>query len=168
MRGFDMHDLTLNRRPRGKAAGQDHSANLTEEQLICSIPHCNQIRADRVSIHLCEHHIQKAWAAYQILNGAEVVEKEDPDRDLYSLQARGTVYVIRVGDLFKIGWTSNPQQRMKNLKPDAVLHYRHGTRHDEIKLQARCVDHLAKGREWFHANDQMTKIVKEFQAGKAV
>lgn len=170
-RSSTMLDYTLNRSQRGLGNGEvrgvDYGANHHEEQIICCIPHCERRRADHVAIHLCERHIQKAWAAYQILNGANPPEQEDPERDIHSLEARGTVYIVRIGDLFKIGWTSKPKQRMKQLQPDAILHYRAGTRRDEVKLQAQCVDHLAKGREWFHANDEMITMIKELQVGKA-
>ena len=146
-----MQDFTL--RTRRGQKGLDRGENLTADQLLCCIPHCR--------------HLQKAWAAYQIVAGLAVAPEEriDPDRDTQSLKAKGTVYVIRVGELIKIGWTSQPKRRMRDLQPDAILAYKAGTRHDELRLHAKCIDHLAKGREWFHANDEMLKFVSDFQSG---
>lgn len=164
-KGFDMLDYTRNTRRKGNPYG-DQSISYSEEQTLCSIPHCNRRRADTVSIHLCEYHIEKAWAAHHVLNGINIPEREEIERDLYSLHAKGTVYVIRVGDLIKIGWTSNPRERMHQLKPDAVLHYQQGTRQDEIDLHARCEKYLAKGKEWFRDSPGMKRIIEELQLNK--
>ena len=140
-----------------------------DSRFICNMDQCHRDASIRVGITLCERHLQKAWAAYQVIQGAEVPEmQEDPERDVRSLDARGTVYMIRVGDLIKIGWTSSPKQRMKELKPDAILHYKAGTRRDEYKLHALCIDHLVKGREWFASSPWMIQFVKDIQAGKLV
>lgn len=134
---------------------------------LCNMDHCESATSDRVGIALCERHIEKAWAAYQVLMGADVPERmPDPVRDVKSLDARGTVYVIRVQDMIKIGWTSNPKTRMQDLKADAILHYQAGTRRDEYKLQGQCMDHLVKGREWFDTSPAMIQFVKDLRLGK--
>lgn len=136
-------------------------------QNLCNMDHCDRETSDRVGIALCERHIEKAWAAYQVLMGANVPEKlADPKRDVRSLDARGTVYVIRVGDMIKIGWTSRPQARLTELKADAVLHFSGGTRRDEYRLQGQCMDHLVKGREWFDTSPAMIQFVKDLRLGK--
>jgi hypothetical protein len=134
---------------------------------ICNMHQCEREASDRVGIALCERHIEKAWAAYQVLMGANVPPKqEDADRDVKSLDARGTVYVVRVQDMIKIGWTSDPKTRMQNLKADAILHYQPGTRRDEYRLQGQCMDHLIKGREWFDTSPAMIQFVKDLRLGK--
>lgn len=134
---------------------------------ICNMDQCERTASDRVGLALCERHLEKAWAAYQVLMGANVPEPlPDLDRDKTSLDARGTVYVVRVKDMVKIGWTSNPQQRMGALGADAILHYQAGTRRDEYKLQGRCMDYLVKGREWFDTSPAMIQFVKDLRLGK--
>jgi len=134
---------------------------------ICNMEQCEREASDRVGIALCERHIEKAWAAYQVIIGANVPPKQpDAVRDVKSLDARGTVYVIRVGDMIKIGWTSNPARRMSDLQADAILHYQAGTRRDEYKLQGRCMDHLVQGREWFDTSPAMIQFVKDLRLGK--
>jgi hypothetical protein len=129
--------------------------------------HCEADASERVGIALCERHLQKAWAAYQIVLGADVPEAQpDPTRDVKSLDAMGTVYVVRVGEMIKIGWSSNPSRRLTELKADAVLHYTAGSRRDEYKLQAKCMDHLIKGREWFDTSPTMIQFVKDLRQGK--
>lgn len=138
-----------------------------ESRYLCNMDHCERETSELVGIALCDRHLQKAWAAYQILNGVQAPPAEaDPERDVTSLDARGTVYVIRVGELIKIGWTSNPNKRWNELQADAVLHSTPGTRRDEYRMHGQCIDHLAKGREWFHANAAMTRYIKNLQAGK--
>lgn len=136
-------------------------------RFICNMEQCERDSSARVGIALCERHIEKAWAAYQVLMGAIVPEKQpDANRDTKTLDARGTVYVVRVADLIKIGWTSRPEKRMRELEADAILHYQPGTRRDEYKLQGKCMDHLVKGREWFDTSPEMIRIVKDLRLGK--
>ena len=166
-----MLDYTLKSSGRGaqsgKVRGVDLSSEFSEDQNICCIPHCERERTSRVSIHLCEHHIEKAWAAYHVINEADMPELENIERDMYSPNARGTLYVIRVGDLIKIGWTANPRERMYQLQPDAVLHYQQGTRQDEANLHAQCEKYLVKGREWYRDSPGMKQIIEDLQVGKA-
>ena len=134
---------------------------------VCNIDHCETASSERVGIALCERHIEKAWAAYQVLQGADIPAKlPQQERDVRSIDARGLVYVVRVQDMIKIGWTSNPSTRMSHLQPDAILHFTAGTRRDEYKLQGRCMDHLVKGREWFDTSPAMIQFVKDLRLGK--
>ena len=145
-----------------KPAQQDNGG-----RYICNMEQCQRDASDRVGIALCERHIEKAWAAYQVLMGANVPEKQDDStRDTKTLDARGTVYVARVGDLIKIGWSSRPEKRMRELEADAILHYQPGTRRDEYKLQGKCMDYLVKGREWFDTSPAMISFVKDLRLGK--
>lgn len=164
-----MKDLTTNGLPRhGKSnRGLPQPDRFERDRTICNIDYCERESSTRVGIALCERHIEKAWAAYQVLQGADVPEKQpDANRDVHSIDARGTVYVVRVKDMIKIGWTSNPASRMSHLHADAVLHFKAGTRRDEYKLQGMCMDHLVKGREWFDTSPAMIQFVKDLRLGK--
>lgn len=165
-----MKDLTISGQKANKAQGNrglPQPDRYARNRDVCNMDYCESESSDRVGISLCERHIEKAWAAYQVLNGATVPEKqEDAGRDVQSIDARGTVYVVRVQDTIKIGWTSDPQNRMRQLKPDAILHSQAGTRRDEYKLQGRCMDHLVKGREWFDTSPAMIQFVKDLRLGK--
>lgn len=137
------------------------------DRSLCAIEHCKADAADGVGILLCQRHLQKAWAAYQITMGAKIPEaKPEPAVDTNSLSTPGVVYVIRVGDLIKIGWTRSFNQRMYQLKPDAMLHFQQGTRRDEYKLQAKFLDYLAKGREWFTCCPETVAMVEDLRLGK--
>lgn len=157
-----MKDHTLGRK-RTTSVGMTKDFGYAEEQNICCIPHCQRNRADQVSIHLCEHHIQKAWAAYQVLHGAAAHEAADPDRDVTSPDAKGTIYVVRVQNLIKVGWTSNLPRRLIDLHADAVLHHYAGTRQDEADLHRHLKPHLAKGREWYTPSSELDKIIEQLR-----
>lgn len=164
-----MQDFTTTGQPSKVQGGNGipQPGKVGHSRTICNIDHCESKTSERVGIALCERHIEKAWAAYQVLQGANVPARlPDAERDVRSLDARGTVYVVRVKDMIKIGWTSNPASRMSHLKADAILHFKPGTRRDEYKLQGRCMDHLVKGREWFDTSPAMIAFVKDLRLGK--
>jgi hypothetical protein len=162
---FDMKDHTIPGIIRNSTITKPHGT--PESRFICNMEQCQRDASNRVGIALCERHIEKAWAAYQVLMGANVPDKlPDPERDRKSLDAPGVVYVIRVQDMIKIGWTSDPKRRMQDLQPDAILHYQAGSRRDEYKLQGRCMDYLVKGREWFDTSPAMIQFVKDLRLGK--
>lgn len=165
-----MKDLTISGQPGSKVQGNrgiHQPDRYDRSRHICNMDQCEATASDRVGIALCERHIEKAWAAYQVLQGADVPAKlPGPERDVRSIDARGTVYVVRVQDMIKIGWASDPASRMSHLKADAVLHFTAGTRRDEYKLQGRCMDHLVKGREWFDTSPAMIQFVKDLRLGK--
>lgn len=145
----------------------DGAGNMNPNAFICNMDHCEVRIADGVGIFLCERHLQKAWAAYQVHMGAEIpAERPDPEVDINALDTSGVVYVVRVKDLIKIGWTTAPENRFRQLEADAVLHQSRGTRKDEYKLQARFIDHLAKGREWFECNAETLRLVENLRAGR--
>lgn len=62
----------------------------------------------------------------------------------------GTIYYLRVGGYYKIGWASDLEKRMRNYYPDTQLLAAHaGTRADEKRLHKRWSHLLAFGNEWF-------------------
>jgi hypothetical protein len=157
-----MKDYTLT------GARKNATRKLPEEHWLedydtCALPHCTRPRAEEVTIQLCERHIAKAWAAFYLLRGIEAPEPVPEERDLYSKDAQGTIYVVRSGDLIKIGWTSNLVERLVTVNADAVLFYAAGTRAQEAEIQLRCNAHLAKGNEWFHDTPSMRALVDEIR-----
>lgn len=62
----------------------------------------------------------------------------------------GTIYYLRSGGYYKIGWTANLEQRMKGYPPDTLLLATHpGTKKDENGIHRRFAHLLSHGREWF-------------------
>lgn len=132
----------------------------------CGQGHCEKPALRDIDVQLCERHLAKAWAAYQLISGTpEVPDREDPKPDYHDDSTPGAVYFIRKGDLLKIGWTSNIAQRFGHLSPDAVFHVEAGTRADEANYHSRFKEHLKEGREWFACNGDTMHIVDSIQRG---
>ena len=135
----------------------------TDKSLLyasCGQGHCEKPALEDVDVQLCERHLAKAWAAYQLMHGTpEAPPEPDPEPDLDSDTAPGAVYFIRVRDELKIGWTSNVPNRMRTLNPDALFHIEQGTRQDERRYHQMFSEHLVHGREWFACNDETTALV---------
>lgn len=96
------------------------------------------MRARRDAIRLAEEDVREAEA--------ELARQQKRDLD-----APGDVYYVRVGDLIKVGWTSDLYARVRSYGPGAELlvHFK-GTRRDETNLHRNLVPSRAKGREWYH------------------
>ena len=76
-----------------------------------------------------------------------------------SRRSRGVmdcVYYLKVGDLIKIGYSSNLRRRLVAYPPDSVLLAAcPGTRDDEQAVHRELGSHLALNREWFHPSDDV-------------
>lgn len=130
----------------------------------CGQGHCEKPAMRDIDVQLCERHLAKAWASYQLIAGTpEVPQQPDPKPNYNDASTPGAVYFIRKGDLLKIGWTSNVAKRFGHLSPDAVFHIEPGTRQDEANYHSMFHEHLREGREWFACNDETMNIVDSIQ-----
>lgn len=132
---------------------------------VCWAPHCEAPVADlTVGVRLCKRHLQKAWATMEYLaaNDPDMWPNGEPlqQRSVRDVEAHGTVYFARVGELIKIGWSSDVDARLSHLHADAVFHTQPGTRHDERALHAKFNHLLVKGREWFRADPELLAYIK--------
>lgn len=87
--------------------------------------------------------------------------------------ATGTVYYLRSGGYFKIGWTSNLEKRMKGYPPDTTLLAIHpGTKKDERRIHKRFAHLISNGREWFvlapEIHDHIERVIAEHGAPPVV
>jgi len=85
----------------------------------------------------------------------------------------GTVYYLRSGGYFKIGWTANLEQRMKGYPPDTtLLATQPGTKKDERAVHRRYAHLISHGREWFplapEIADHIDRVVAEHGAPPVV
>lgn len=113
---------------------------------------------------LCDHHLKKAWAAFEVANGADVPEPREPYAQPHPSTQRdkpGVVYFIRIGEELKIGWTSNIKNRSNALQADAVLHVQPGTQHDEHEYHQQFNEHRTRGKEWFALNEDTQEKIQE-------
>lgn len=74
----------------------------------------------------------------------------------------GYVYFLRVDDLIKIGYSTQPHRRLREYPPNAeVLAVIPGTKKSEAALHGRFRFALQRGREWFRPADEILEYVKE-------
>ena len=111
----------------------------------------------RTTIRMSDHERTKLERSIKMLQ--ETVDSQRRTIDaLVSSRARGprdpkeqgTVYYLRIGGYYKIGWASDLDKRMRSYYPDTQLLAAHpGTRADEKDLHKRWKHLLAYGNEWF-------------------
>lgn len=81
-----------------------------------------------------------------------------------ALRALGAVvYAVRVGDVIKIGHTTDLANRVSGLHADEVLAFAPGTYDDEQELHARLTEHLHHGREWYYPTPAVLAVVNEMR-----
>lgn len=74
----------------------------------------------------------------------------------------GHVYYLLIGDLVKIGYTVDMDQRMKQYPPNSRLLAAHpGTMKTERQMHSKFFNHLAKGREWFAIHDELMAHIED-------
>lgn len=92
----------------------------------------------------------RAHEEYQLKQAQSANERiREADRRDRSTEA-GTIYYLRVGDLIKIGYSSDFEQRLKHYPPNTELLAQHpGTRKTERQMHHKFLHRLSSGREWF-------------------
>lgn len=120
---------------------------------------------------LCRNHVFtiNAWEDPQITaartaraaNTAAVERGETIPRDS-RIGSDGYVYFLRVDDLIKIGYSTQPDRRLRAYPPNAeVLAVIPGTKKSEAALHGRFRFALQRGREWFRPADEILEYVNE-------
>lgn len=110
------------------------------------------------------------WLAQQIARAEDKRDREhrealaragiEMEVDPATEQEHGFVYVVRLGEQVKIGWTQNPRIRMRQLKPDAVLLSKRGTRQDETRLHHLFAAYRKRGREYFEPHPDILRFTE--------
>lgn len=147
----------------------------------CGVKDCNQPQLDNMPI--CENHafdiwvevgfrrmdISKAGAAHMrnqdIQKARTELIREKMGVEQYMAerrQAPGTIYYVLIADQIKIGFTTDLETRMKGYPPMAkVLATHPGTRETERQMHDKFAAHLAGGREWFAAHDEIHEHIEQ-------
>lgn len=133
----------------------------------CLHQHCEKQVPDHYGFQLCERHLAKAWAAFEVLHGRTeegITEERDPHvMKRGAGRRRGIVYFLEVNGQLKIGWTQNLKQRMYSLKASKVIWSTYGTRNDEKVYLRMFADHREHGQEWFALNDETRRMVEDLK-----
>lgn len=69
------------------------------------------------------------------------------------------VYAVRIGELIKIGWTSDIAQRVNSFGACDVLAVRPGPRSDETAVHRSLSGRAVRGREWYSPSDPAVMAV---------
>lgn len=151
--------------------------HILERVMWCIWPGCEKIKCHELMV--CDAHRQ-VIATYQDPysraiqrrmeesqrkreeNAAAVNRGEKIDKHA---RTGGYVYFVRIDDLIKIGYSTQPYQRLRAYPPNAeVLGVFPGTKELEADLHGRFRFALKKGREWFRVADEITEYVNEMVA----
>lgn len=139
---------------------------------FCCTPGCKGDIAEDAPVPLCGDHMRIAFA--HVLMGAErmsaevveTVAQEAPTPKRQRVGARrlttaeGYVYFIRFASRIKIGWSANPQVRLRHLPHDEVLAIVPGT----LKNERQChlaFAHLRVTGEWFQAESDLLDFIAD-------
>jgi hypothetical protein len=134
--------------------------------VICTAPGCD-VDADRdAPAPLCAHHVRLTFAYFMkraqgLSDNVEAVAIEPP-----TANESGWVYFIRKGDLIKIGWTTHPKRRFKELRPDAILALMDAEPIDERRCHAAFA-HLRVRGEWFRPEADLLAYIEGIKADAA-
>lgn len=73
------------------------------------------------------------------------------------------VYVVRIGEVIKIGHTTNLQMRFSSLRADEVLAFRPGTLDDEQAIHASLDGHQHHGHEFYYPTRAVLEVVNDMR-----
>lgn len=149
--------------PSGTAKRGQIERDLAGDNAACTAPHC-EARADRAApVTLCEKHLRLAFA--YVLQAERPDLAGHADRLAYwapEAKATGWVYFVRIGDLVKIGFSTQPDRRMKALRPSEVMHLEPGTMADERRCHL-AFDHLRVEGELFRPEPDLLAFIADLQ-----
>lgn len=150
----------------------------------CITPSC-QFAGGYLNTNLCEECAWKVWAAFtnaDELPRAETIQakydawKAEQDdratiREITIVDAPptpegiknipGNIYYLLVGELIKIGYTKNMEQRMRQYPPHSKLLAVHpGTMRTERQMHSMFFNSIVKGKEWFAITPALIKHIE--------
>ena len=149
----------------------------------CVTPSC-QFAGGYLNTNLCEECAWKIWAAFtnaDKLPRAETIQakydawkaREDDRatiREITVVDAptapgiknlSGYIYYLLIGELVKIGYSSNLEQRMRQYPPHSKLLAVHpGTMRTERQMHSMFFNSIVKGKEWFAITPALIKHVE--------
>jgi hypothetical protein len=138
---------------------------------LCCVPGCFGDVLELAPIPLCGHHLRKAYEfAAGLVNerwSMALAEVQAADRaaepvivDVVKRDVKldGYVYFIRFSDRIKIGWSSDPTHRLRNLPHDEVMAIIPGTMADEQGYHKQFAELRVHG-EWFRAEQDLQDFI---------
>lgn len=136
----------------------------------CVWPDC-EAEIGPVHAPLCIRHLTKAYRIYRtshlwMLDNAEdhsmskALQRAGKEPLKRIRKTDGLVYFIRFGGLVKIGWTSDLDQRMKEVPNEEILGTVPGTMDDEKRCHIAFAHLRVKG-EWFRPEPELMEFIAD-------
>lgn len=133
------------------------------------------------NVYMCQEHALAVWATVQEMIDPEALRQIAHERttpheerfpELYEpvpiSESAGVVYFIRVGELIKVGFSSDLGQRMRSYPPDAeLLACYTGSFAEEQRWHKLLTVHRANRREWYHPTAEVMAAVEDAKARQA-
>lgn len=107
--------------------------------------------------------MQRRYSAHPVWGDRDPIGREFLTTSDAMSSLGEVVYAVRVGDLIKIGFSSNMAQRMGALNPTEILAFKLGNYADEQAIHRRLVDHVARGREWYYPTPGVFDVINEMR-----
>jgi len=139
-----------------------------ESSSYCLADGCRDSAHIGAPVSLCGRHIHEVYSYAKdliaprwvdALNAELARRRPDPPIQRWSAEPPSWVYFVRIGDLIKIGYSTNPKERFRALKVDAVLAAIPGTRADEQRYHETFA-HLRVRGEYFHPGDDLLTFIR--------
>lgn len=159
----------------------DRAAARPSHEVVCVGPRCHAVPDPDCPAPLCLDCAEHVWAFMQVkqerrnsqsilrmmewseARRAEVEQgKRQPKPAGVTLTYPGTVYFVRFRDRIKIGWSSDPDKRIRALPHDEVLHLQPGTIEDERRCHAAFA-HLRDRGEWFRMEPDLVEFIDDLR-----
>jgi len=135
------------------------------QTVICAWPHC---RKSASALPICWEHAREAYTLVQATL-AQLMESrlQSIPRPVRERNPPvGSVYFARFGDRIKIGFSTNPTNRLTAIPHDEILAIFPGTMRNERQLHAAFADLRITG-EWFQCDDRILDFVSDVKDGIA-
>lgn len=126
-------------------------------------------------VYMCQEHALQVWATVQEMIDPDTLRqiaynRVTPHEERYPesyqpvpiSECVGVVYFVRVGDLIKVGFSSDLGRRMKAYPPDAeLLAYYSASFAEEQRWHKLLTVHRARRREWYHPTPEVMDAVEQ-------
>jgi T5orf172 domain. len=117
---------------------------------------------------ICMGHAMAVWKVMEDCWDDMIASRQNPDsprqqviRQRHEAKQRvDSVYIVKLGDRVKIGFTTNMHQRMRDVPHEEILAVVPGTMQDEARCHAAFA-HLRVAGEWFRAEPELLQFARE-------
>lgn len=149
-------------KPNGIAFREQYEQTLSDDK-PCIAPRCDDIADQAAPVPMCGRHLRLAFAYVVAAERPDLADRADAT-PYWAPTAKptGFVYFIRLGDLVKIGYTSNARKRFYALQPSEVLHMEPGTMADEQRCHL-AFRHLRVEGELFRPEPDLLTFIADLR-----